>query len=93
MQTEKNYSIKKIKVRINQTKETKQNFKNFQTIRTFGEDSYGGEITLGEADEDQLNLVDNMKNSISRPKPKMIRKDNTKKLLGKTCTIVIQVEN
>ena len=90
MQTEKNYSIKKIKVRINQTKETKQ---NFQTIRTFGEDSYGGEITLGEADEDQLNLVDNMKNSISRPKPKTIRQDNTKKLLGKTCTIFIQVEN
>ena len=27
-------------------------FRNFQTIRTFGEDIYKGEITFEEADED-----------------------------------------
>ena len=42
MQTEKNYSINQIKIHV---------ILKIQTIRTFGEDIYNGEITLEKADK------------------------------------------
>ena len=64
MQTEKKYSI---------NKKNKYKFKNFQTIRTFGEDIYNGEITLEEADKDQSNLVEKNNDFIKKTRP---RSDN-----------------
>ena len=37
-------------------------FKNVRTRRTFGRDIYWGKITLNEADEDQSNLLNNIRN-------------------------------
>ena len=37
-------------------------FKNIRTRRTFGRDIYWGKITLNEADEDQSNLLNNIRN-------------------------------
>ena len=47
----------------------KNNLKNFQTIRTFGEDIYGGEVTLEEADKDQSDLVEKINDFIKKTKP------------------------
>ena len=45
------------------------NFRNFQTIKTFGRDSYEGEITLKEADEDQSNLLNEIRNFDHKTRP------------------------
>ena len=39
---------------VYRTNEYTYNFKNFQTINTFGRDIYNGIITLKEADKDQI---------------------------------------
>ena len=56
----------------------KYNFKNFQTIRLFGEDIYNGEITLKEADKDQSDLVEKINDFIKKTKPKSHRKRQEK---------------
>ena len=66
MQTEKNYFINQIKIHIT--------LKNFQIIRTFGEDIYNGEITLEEADNDQSNLLNEIKNFKYKTEPKSDKK-------------------
>ena len=45
-------------------------FKNFRTIRTFGEDIYKGQITFEEADEYQSDLLNKIKDFIAGTKPK-----------------------
>ena len=45
-------------------------FRKFQTIRTFGEDIYYGEITLEDADKDQLDLMNEIKNFSDKTRPK-----------------------
>ena len=45
------------------------NFKDFQTIRTFGEDIYNGEISLDESDEYQSDLADKINDFIKNTKP------------------------
>ena len=52
--------------------------KNFQTIRTFGEDIYGGEVTLEEADKDQSDLVEKINDFIKKTKPKSDKKRQEK---------------
>ena len=63
----------------------KYNFKNFQTIRTFGKDIYEGKITFEKADEYQSNLVEKINDFIKRTKPKnkekRIEKENVEKHL------------
>ena len=63
----------------------KYNFKNFQTIRTFGKDIYEGKITFEKADEYQSNLVEKINDSIKKTKPKneekKREKENVKKKL------------
>ena len=70
MQTEKKYSI---------NKKNKYKFKNFQTIRTFGEDIYNGEITLEEADKDQSNLLEKNNDFIKKTRPRSDNKRQEKK--------------
>ena len=56
------------------------NFKEFQTIRTFGEDIYNGEISLGEADEYQSDLADKINDFVKKTKPHTEEKKQEKKL-------------
>ena len=67
--------IKEIEKNVNREKlfyksnKNTYNFKEFQTIRTFGEDIYNGEISLDEADEYQSDLVDKINDFIKETKP------------------------
>ena len=70
MQIEKNYSINKKEI---------YNFKNFQTIRKFGEDIYNGEINLEEADKDQSNLLEKIDDFIKKTRPRSDNKRQEKK--------------
>ena len=86
---EKNVDKEKLFYKSNKKK---YNFKHFQTIRTFGEDIYNGEITLEEADIDQSNLLNEIKNFKYKTKPKSDKKSKKKKMLKKTYTIFMKVE-
>ena len=57
------------------------NFKNFQTLRKFGEDIYEGEITFEEADEDQSNLAEEINYFIKKTKPKNDEKRQEKEIV------------
>ena len=56
-------------------------FRNFQTIRTFGKDIYEGEITLEEADKDQSDLINSIRNFNSKRRPQ-----NDKKKRKRNCS-------
>ena len=75
MQKEKNYSINQIKIHIT--------LKNFQIIGTFGEDIYNGEITLEEADNNQSNLLNEIKNFKYKTEPKSDKKRQEKENVEK----------
>ena len=62
---------------------SKNNFKNFQIIRTFGEDIYNGEITLEETDKDQSNLVEKINDFIKKTRPKSDKKTQEKENVEK----------
>ena len=53
--------------------------KNFQTINTFGRDTYNSKITLKEADEDQSSLLDEIMNFTKKTKPQNPEKKQEKK--------------
>ena len=68
-------------------------FRNFQTIRTFGEDIYEGEITFEEADEDKSDLLNSIRDFKNKTRPQNNRKENKKKkLFLKICVIFLRVE-
>ena len=52
----------------------KDDFRKFNTIRTFGEDIYNGRITLEEADEDQSDLADKIDEFTEKTRPKSDKK-------------------
>ena len=54
-------------------------FQNFRTIRAFGRDIYNGEITLKEADEDQVSLLNEIINFREKTKPQDEKKKRKKK--------------
>ena len=60
-------------------------FRKFQTIRTFGEDIYDGKITLEEADKDQSNLLNEIKNFIERTRQKSYKKNKKTKKTKTNC--------
>ena len=82
--------IKEIEKNVNREKlfyksnKNTYNFKEFQTIRTFGEDFCNGEISLDEADEYQSDLADKINDFIKKTKPKMKRKNKKKKFQKRT---------
>ena len=49
-------------------------FRKFRTIRTFGKDIYDGEITLEEADKNQSDLLNEIKNFSDKTRPKNYKK-------------------
>ena len=60
------------------------NFKIFQTINTFGRDIYNGKITLKEGDKDQSSLLVEIMDFKKKTKPKLLRKNNRKKMFSTT---------
>ena len=56
-----------------------------QVNETFDRDIYEGKITLKEADEDQLNLLNSIKVLKIKQDHKTMIKNNKKKLFLKTC--------
>ena len=58
-------------------------FKNFRTIRTFGRDIYEGKITLKEADEDQSNLLNDIRNFRDKTRPQNDKKKQEKEIVLK----------
>ena len=74
------------------TKKRVYDFKKFQTIRTFAEDIYEGEITFEEADDDQSNLANKIKDFISGTKPKNDKKRQEKEIVHKNLYNFYMVE-
>ena len=72
------------------TDEYTYSFKNFQTIKTFGRDSYEGNIIIKEADEYQTNLLTKILNFRKNTKPRSQEKNKKKKLFLKTCIIFFE---
>ena len=66
---------------VYKTNKNTYSFENFQTIRTFGEDVYEGEITFEEADEYQSNLANKIKDFIRKTKPKNDKKRQEKEIV------------
>ena len=56
-------------------------FRKFQTTKTFGEDIYEVEITFKEADKEQSDLLDEIRNFNDKTRPKNYKKKQEKKLL------------
>ena len=63
---------------VYEASEYEYSFQNFLTIRAFGRDIYNGEITLKEADEDQVNLVNEIRNFRDKTKRRGERKKQEK---------------
>ena len=56
------------------------NFRNFRTIRAFDRDIYEGKITLKKADEDQSNLLNEIKNFRDKTRPQKYDKKQEKEI-------------
>ena len=72
-----NYYTKQIKIH--------KILEKLKTIRTFGKDIYNGKITLEEADMDQSDLLDEIRNFSEKTRPKSDNKNKKKKLLAIIC--------
>ena len=73
---EKNVDREKL---IYETSEYTHSFKNFQTIKTFGRDIYGGKITLEKANEYQTDLLAEIINFKKHMKPRSQEKKTRKR--------------
>ena len=58
-------------------------FRNFQAIRIFGKDIYEGQITFEEGDEDQSDLLNEIKNFNDKIRPKNNIKKQEKEIVLK----------
>ena len=67
-------------------------FSNFKTIRTFGRNIYEDAISLEEANEDQSDLVNEIKKFSNKTRPQNDDKNEKKKLFLKACIIFVTVE-
>ena len=88
-ETEKNVDRETL---IYETNEYTYGFKNFQTVKTFGQDIYECKITTEEANEYQTDLLAEIINFRKNIKPKIQEKGQEKKLFLKTCIIFFRVE-
>ena len=58
-------------------------FRIFRTIRTFGEDTYNGKVTLEEANKSQANLAEEIKKFNNKTKPKKKENKEEKDIVNK----------
>ena len=57
----------------------KYDFQQYETIRTFGDSIYNGKTSRDEAEMDQTNLLDNLKDFNDRSRPKTAESKNRKR--------------
>ena len=89
MEIEKTVDREKL---IYRASEYTYSFQNFQTIKTFGWDTYNGKITVKKADEDQTNLSVEIMNFKKKAKPQDPQKNRKKKLFFKTCMTFLRAQ-
>ena len=77
---------------VSRATEYTYDFRNFKTTRTFGKDIYEGKITLEEVNNEQSNLVDDIRNLNSKTRPQNDKKKKKEKLFLKTCLIFLRAE-
>ena len=75
---EKNVDREKL---IYETNEYTYSFKNFKTTKTFGRDTYEGEITIEEADKYQTDLLVEIMNFRKNTKPRSQEKKQEKEIV------------
>ena len=68
------------------------NFRNFRTIRMFDRDIYEGKITLKEADEDQSNLYNEIRNFDFKTRLQNDNKKQEKRIVLKNCINFLRQE-
>ena len=88
-ETEKNVDTEKL---IYETNEYTCSFKNLQKIKTFDRDIYDGKIMIEEADKHQTNLLVEIMNFRNNTKSRNQEKNETKKLLLKTCIMFLRAQ-
>ena len=88
-ETEKNLDTEKL---IYETNEYTCSFKNLQKIKTFDRDIYDGKIMIEEADKHQTNLLVEIMNFRNNTKSRNQEKNETKKLLLKTCIMFLRAQ-
>ena len=86
---EKNVDTEKL---IYETNEYTCSFKNLQKIKTFDRDIYDGKIMIEEADKHQTNLLVEIMNFRNNTKSRNQEKNETKKLLLKTCIMFLRAQ-
>ena len=86
---EKNVDTEKL---IYETNEHTCSFKNLQKIKTFDRDIYDGKIMIEEADKHQTNLLVEIMNFRNNTKSRNQEKNETKKLLLKTCIMFLRAQ-
>ena len=57
----------------------KYDFQQYETLRTFGDSIYNGKTSRDEAEMDQTNLLDNLKDFNDRSRPKTAESKNRKR--------------
>ena len=75
---------------VSRATEYTYDFRNFKTTRTFGKDIYEGKITLEEVNNEQSNLVHDIRNLNSKTRPQNDKKKKKEKLFLKTCLIFFE---
>ena len=61
------------------TKKETNNFRQFETIRSFGRNIYNREITLDNPKEDQSDFLTEIANFLKNTKPKIFEKGSKKR--------------
>ena len=65
-------------------------FRKFQTIKNFVKDIYDGKISLEEADKNQSDLINEIKDIIYKTRPKSYNKKQEKKMILLTVWLIFQ---
>ena len=74
---------KELEKLIYETNEYTYSFKNFQTIKTFGQDIYEGTITIEKVNEDQTDLLAEITSFKKHKKPRSQEKKHEKEIVLK----------
>ena len=69
----------KLKNLVCKANKYKYDFQQYETIRTFGDSIYNGKTSRDEAEMDQTNLLDNLKDFNDRSRPKTAESKNRKR--------------
>ena len=69
------------------------NFRQYETIRSFGDKIYTSNINIDEAEMDESNLLKNVIEFNNKSRPRTIEGKDKKEILTKVYTLFIKAEN